>query len=323
MRRLINAIRRLRKAPALCKRLLRLPAELDEAKLLIAKQLILHMKGRGIEASIQESEFKVFSQFGDDGIVQYLIHHLEIPPDLRTFIEFGVENYAESNTRFLLMNDNWRGLVIDGDPGNMAQLRAADYYWKHDLTATAAFIDRDNVNDLFRNHGFSGEIGLLSIDIDGNDYWVWERIEAVNPIVVVVEYNAVYGPSRAVTIPYDPAFRRGRAHFSNLYWGCSLKALHLLARKKGYAFVGCNSAGNNAYFVRHDKLGALEALSVEEGFSPSRFRESRNPGGHLNWLHEQERLAAIQDMIVYDLETGRNINVAEILDTKGAHESKI
>ena len=311
---LTTAINRLCALPALGKRLLQLPDQLAEVKLLTARMLIQQMKAREVAASIQEFEFKVFSQFGDDGIIQYLIYRVEIAPEQRIFIEFGVENYAESNTRFLLMNDNWRGLILDGDPDNMAQARASNYYWKHDLTAAAAFIDRDNVNSLFRNHGFTGEIGLLSIDIDGNDYWVWERIEAVNPVIVIVEYNSVLGTQHSVTIPYDPVFQRTRSHYSNLYWGCSLKALEELGRKKGYALVGSNSAGNNAYFVRRDRLGDIREMSAREAYVESKYRESRDKSGRLTYLAGKDRIKAIRNMLVFDVEQGKTIEIREIYE---------
>jgi len=287
--------------------------QVSEAKLLTARVLINQMKGCGVVSSIQEVEFKVFSQFGDDGIIQYLIHHVAVPREQRVFIEFGVENYEEANTRFLLMNDNWRGLVMDGSLVNMASVRASGYYWKHDLTAAAAFINRENVNDLFRGHKFTGEIGLLSIDIDGNDYWVWERIDVVNPAIVVVEYNSVFGPRHAITIPYSPTFRRSQAHYSNLYWGCSLKALCLLAERKGYVFVGCNSAGNNAYFVQEKRLGALKALSAEEGYVYSRFRESRDQSGALTIVNGPDRLRVIQEMEVFDIERNQLTKIASYI----------
>jgi len=98
--------------------------------------------------------------------------------------------------------------------------------------------------------------------VDGNDYWIWDAVRAVCPVVVIVEYNSVFGSEHAITIPYDPTFQRTKGHFSNLYWVASLKALALLARQKGYTCVGCNSNGNNAYFVRDDRLGALRPLEV-------------------------------------------------------------
>ena len=283
-----------------------------DSKLLSAKLLINQMKLGGVLTRISDAEFKVFSQFGDDGIIQYLIHQIDIPRDKQIFIEFGVQNYQESNTRFLLLNDNWRGLILDGDKANMDFVIQSADYWRYDLTAAAAFIDRDNVNDLFQQHGFGGEIGLLSIDIDGNDYWVWERVEAVNPMIVVAEYNSTFGAHYAVTIPYDPTFQRGHAHHSNLYWGASLKALCLLAERKGYAFVGSNSAGNNAYFVRLDKLASVRALDAGQGYVAARFRESRNLKGELTYLGGSARLQEISNMEVFDIERATVTRIADL-----------
>ena len=260
--------------------------------------------------NLTEAEFKVFSQFGDDGIIQYLIHVLA--PLNERFIEFGIQDYSESNTRFLLMNDNWRGLVIDPSEEYIRRLRRQYYFWRHDLRAVTAFVDRDNVNSLFEADGFVGEIGLLSIDIDGNDYWVWEAIDVVEPTIVVCEYNAVFGCKHAITIPYDPRFNRSEAHSSNLYWGSSIKALCLMAERKGLAFVGSNSAGNNAYFVRKNRLGPLRALSAEEGFCDSRFRESRDSSGRLTFLSGSERRKAIADMEVIDVERNQRIRIGNL-----------
>jgi len=286
--------------------------EVTETKMLMVRVLIALIKAERIGRSIHEAEFKVSSQFGEDGILQYLIHHVGIPEDQRIFVEFGAENYEEANTRFLLTNNNWRGLVMDASPENMLHVRTSPYYWRYDLTAVAALITRENINDLLIAHGFSGNLGLLSIDLDGNDYWVWKNIRVIDPILVVVEFNSVFGIQHAVTIPYDPDFHRTRAHYSNLYYGCSLRALCLLAEQKGYMFVGCNSGGNNAFFVRKDKIGPLKALRIEEDYVVSRFRESRAKSGELTHLSGEERLREIADLSIYDIEQDRTTTIAEL-----------
>lgn len=283
-----------------------------EAKLLSAKILIGQMRAQGMLPRLADAEFKVFSQFGDDGIIQYLLQQVDIPERSRKFIEFGVQDYQESNTRFLMMNNNWKGLVLDGSADNIDKIIADAQFWRHDLSAVAAFIDRDNVNDLFAHNGFEGEIGLLSVDIDGNDYWVWESIDVVNPIIVVCEYNSNFGSEHAVTIPYNSVFQRSKAHYSNLYWGVSLKALCLQASRRGYAFVGCNSAGNNAYFVREDKLGRLLPLKCAEGYVEARFRESRNSDGELTYLSVDKRLIEIAQMPLFDIERQLVAPISEI-----------
>ena len=223
---------------------------------------------RATAKSFREAEFKVFSQFGDDGIIQYLIARLDIPAELSTFVEFGVQDYSESNTRFLLLNDNWRGLVMDGDKSNMESLKARDIYWRQDLTALCRWIDRDNIDPILRESGFAGAIGILSIDIDGNDYWVWQRITSVQPVIVIAEYNSVFGSRQPITVPYDPAFNRTKAHYSNLYWGRVTAGARKPARGKGYVFVGSNQAGNNAYFVHESYIGrgGIVAITPEQGY---------------------------------------------------------
>jgi hypothetical protein len=253
--------------------------------------------------SLADLEFKVFSQFGDDGIIQYLAHNLDLR--YQTFIEFGVEDYFESNTRFLLQKDNWSGYVMDGSSENMARLRQDSLYWKHDLSAHAAFVTKENINQLISTGIADWDgVDILSIDIDGNDYWVWKEIE-INPAIVIMEYNSYFGIDRAITIPYDPAFYRTKAHFSNLYWGSSLKALYLLAMKKGYEFIGCASAGHNAYFVRKDKMNeCVRSVSLESGYVQSKYRDSRDKDGNLTFASAKERAEILKGLPVYDVELG-------------------
>ena len=255
-------------------------------------------------SNINAYEFKAFSQFGDDGIIQYLINTLSISN--KTFVEFGVENYEEANTRFLLMHNNWRGLVIDANQAHINHITSRHDYWMYDLTAVCSFITKENINEILAQHDFSGQIGILSIDIDGNDYWIWKEINVINPEIVIVEYNSVFGAERAITIPYASDFSRSAAHYSHLYAGCSLAALAHLATQKGYSLAGSNKAGNNAYFVRNDKLQIIKAKSVNDVYVASNFRESRNKNGQMNFVSGTQRLACIKGMPVVNTITGEN-----------------
>jgi hypothetical protein len=238
-------------------------------------------------ASLHEAEFRVYSQWGEDGILDYLVRTVAVPR--RVFVEFGVEDYTEANSRFLLTQRGWSGLVLDGSAENIKRIHQDAIFWRHHLKATAAFITRENINDLLRTNGLGGPIGLLSVDIDGNDYWVWEAITVVEPAIVVVEYNALFGPERRVTIPYQPKFVRSEAHWSHLYAGASLAALVALGRRKGYSFVGTNRPGNNAFFVRRElRPATLPELTAAQGFTPTQFRESRNKQGQLSFLPADE-----------------------------------
>jgi len=251
--------------------------------------------------NIQSAEFKVFSQWGDDGIIQYLINKINISN--KTFIEFGVENYLESNTRFLLMNNNWTGLIFDGSKKNIDFVKKDEIYWKYDLIAEQAFITSENINTLIGKSGIIGEIGLLHIDIDGNDYWIWKNLEIVKPDIVIIEYNSVFGIERAITIPYKANFNRTKAHYSNLYAGASLLAFCDLALEKGYSFIGTNSAGNNAYFILKEKLDGVNSLDCKEGYTESKFRESRNKKGELTFLRADDRLKEIKGLPIYNTRT--------------------
>lgn len=250
--------------------------------------------------SIQEYEYQVYSQFGEDGIIQMLID--QVVPKEKVFVEFGVEDYAESNTRYLLKNNNWSGLVIDGSEENIRKIRNSNYYWKYNLKAARAFIDRDNINAILIDNGVSGKIGLLSIDIDGNDYWVWENINAVDPDIVIVEYNSRFGSKDTVTIPYKKDFVRSEAHYSMIYFGASLSALCYLAEKKGYDFVGCSSSGVNAFFVKKTvRPKTLPALSAEKGFVENQVREARNKEGEMIYLSREEEREVLKDLPLVDV----------------------
>ena len=244
--------------------------------------------------NLNDYEFRAFSQRGEDGIIQFLLKH--VAPENKIFVEFGADAYSfESNTRFLLTNDNWRGLIMDSNERAFEELKRSRAWELYDLTAVQAFVTRENINELLTQHGINGEIGLLSIDIDGNDYWVWQAINVIQPAIVIAEYNHRFGPHRAVTIPYDAKFDRKKAHPSKLYFGASLKALCKLGKAKGYAFVGCN--GVNAFFVRADKRPQmLKELTAAEGFVQGKFGEPFQRDGQTVKLSPEEESAFLQNL---------------------------
>jgi hypothetical protein len=270
----------------------------ESGALLTATVLANQNRARQRLKGLYEAEFSVYSQWGEDGIISWLIDCL---PDIpHTFIEFGVENYQESNTRLLLRMRNWRGLVIDGSKRNIEDIKKQGIYWRHDLTAICAFIDRDNINNLIESADLSSEVGLLSVDIDGNDFWVWQSIEVVSPVIVVCEYNAVLGDIYPISIPYQASFQRTNADPSNLYFGASIRALILLGQTKGYTFVGTTSTGANAFFVRNDRVSQI--ISLLDGIYgfPSKFREARDKDGNLIYLNGASRREVIKNLPFVD-----------------------
>jgi len=251
--------------------------------------------------SINDFEFKVFSQWGDDGIIQYLINKVDISVD--KFVEFGVGNYTECNTRFLLINNNWSGLIMEGSSDDVNQIRQSSIYWKNDLLAENLFITKENINSILKEKGFDGDLGILHIDIDGNDYHIWKTIDCVNADIVIMEYNSLFGSERPITVNYKTDFQRGVAHYSNLFYGSSLRSLCDLAEEKGYAFVGCNMAGNNAYYVKKEKLNGLKVLSCEDGYVKAKFKEGRDENGLMTFMNFEEREREIKGLEVYNTRT--------------------
>ena len=252
------------------------------------------------KADLITQEYKVYSQGGEDGLIQFLLSHVKIQNDV--FVEFGVESYVESNTRFLLVNNNWSGLVIDGSSEHVEAIKSDPIYWRHNLKADCAFVTKDNINELLKRNGVVGDIGLLSIDLDGNDYWVWREIEVISPRIVIVEYNYRFGAERSVTVPYDAGFVRQKAHYSAIYFGASLAALVNLSRKKGYRFVGCTRSGVNAFFVRNDVLNGLNEQTTKEGYVSGKHRESRDKVGNLAFMNFEEEIKILNALPLVETE---------------------
>ena len=259
---------------------------------------------------INDYEFRVSSQWGEDGIIQYLISKIEICN--KVFVEFGVENYTESNTRFLLQNNNWKGLVIDGGKENISYIIKDPIYWKNNLKAVCAFINKKNINELMKNNDITGDIGILSIDIDGNDYWVWDAIDCISPRIVICEYNSHFGYTHKVSVPYDPQFVREKKHSSNIYYGASIAALDFLGKKKGYSLVGSNKAGNNIFFIRNDLTSNFNILAPKDAYQVSQFREARDENGTLNFNNIKDNLKAISDLEIIDVETQETIKIKQL-----------
>ena len=218
---------------------------------------------------------KAYSQNDEDGILAEIFRR--IGASGRTFIEIGSGAGLENNTVTLLLQ-GWRGLWIDSDD---ATVRRAKTNFGTDIASSSlrvehAFVTRDNVDDLLRKSSFGAEPDLLSIDLDGNDYHVWQAVQSISPRVVVVEYNASWFPPLSFAVTYQERFEWKE----NTYFGASLKALELLAERKGYHLVGCCFAGVNAFFVRADLCGThfCEPYTAENHYEPARYWMLRTTG---------------------------------------------
>lgn len=290
----------------------RLERKLDKQLMLIAHSQCNVNRSITRISDFRDIEFSAFSQWGEDGIIDWLLSQMPKVPNI--FIEFGVENYHEANTRLLLQLRNWGGLVIDGSAENIQEIKEQDIYWRHCITAKSAFIDRDNINTLLEESGVVGEIGLLSIDIDGNDYWVWQAIEVVSPAMVIVEYNAVLGDKYPLSVPYAKDFERSKAHHSNLYFGASIAAMIDLGERKGYTFVGTTSSGVNAFFIKNSLINNVKDKIDNYNSFPSKHRESRTKKGVLNFASGVSRLEVIKELPLVNVQSMELTSLAEMDD---------
>jgi tetratricopeptide (TPR) repeat protein len=214
-------------------------------------------------APVNIAERKILSQNGEDGIILRLFS--EIGFESRRFVEIGFHP-REANCLAIALLEGLSGSFIDGDSMVCAQARLRfQSILRPDLSVINQFLNTTNINGVIRATKMDGAIEILSIDIDGNDYWIWDAIECVTPRVVIIEMNVHAGPSLSITMPY-------RADFiwqKNAISGASLRALTKLGSKKGYSLIGCNATGVNAFFLRSNiKSTSFPPLTIEEAYSP-------------------------------------------------------
>jgi hypothetical protein len=223
---------------------------------------------------LTDYEHRVFSQNGEDGIIQEIFHRIGITN--RYFVEFGVEGGIECNCGRLVKMKGWSGLFMEADPAHFAQLEE-NYEPYPNVTCRQAMVASSNIEEIFSKNGVPLEPDLLSIDIDGNDYWVWAAIKRWSPRVVIVEYNASHRPPRRWVMKEDPDHTWDQTN----YYGASLASLAALGEQKGYALVATDSMGVNAFFVRREL--AVPERFIRPGdvmfhYSPPRFGSYE--GGH-------------------------------------------
>ena len=252
---------------------------------------------------INDLDYKVFSQAGEDGIIDYLLYSLNIKKP--KFIEMGVGDYRESNTRFVYERSSCKGLIVDVIENLEQKVKGNINFWKGDLKVVEKEIDSENIIETLNENNFSKDIDLFSLDIDGIDYWVLEKLPNEFSKIIVVEYNAIFGDKLMVSVPNIKGFQRHKYHYSYLCLGASLNALINLLNKKGYIFLGTNLLRTNAFFVLKkfkDKINLdLSNTNQLNKHVDSHIRESRNKKGRLNYLSGKNRLKEIENCEVVDL----------------------
>ena len=265
---------------------------------------------------LEQSECKIFSQNGEDGILDYITSMLKI--ERPNFIEIGVGTYEEANTRFIYDRFFPKGIIVDIEKNFKKKVFSNINPWKGDLRIIEQKISSKNINDIIsKNCNFN--VDIFSLDTDSVDYWIIKELKPNISKIFVAEYNSVFGDSLEVTTPNLENFDRKEYHYSHLCFGMSLKALINIMAKKNFYFIGTASAKCNAFFVSNDypmdkyfKNLKLEKISY---YVDSNLRESRDIKGNLNYLSGEKKLKEIYDCEVVDLSSGieKKVKIKDII----------
>jgi hypothetical protein len=212
----------------------------------------------GQRPSLTGSEFSSYSQNGEDGTLLFIFS--VIGERSKVAVELCAGDGVECNASNLILNHGWSGVLFDGDHalierGRKFFARRTNAWRSTRLppTLVQGWITAENVDYLITSNGVCGEVDLLSLDLDGVDFWIWKAITSISPRVVVLEYNNRFGPDQSVTVPYKADFHGVGAHqHGEGYFGASLAAFVALGKQKGYRLIGANAPNTNAYFMRHD-----------------------------------------------------------------------
>tara|TARA_A100001015_G_scaffold180689_1_gene201090 strand:- start:4817 stop:5728 length:912 start_codon:yes stop_codon:yes gene_type:complete len=251
--------------------------------------------------SIEETFFKVFSQDYEDGIIQYLIKSLGLK-NIK-FVEIGTQDYSESNTRYIFETMRCEGLIIDPTPNLKKKINSFLRTWKNTLTIHNDFINSNNIVEIIEKNSFDKNLDIFSLDIDGIDYWILEKLPKKIAKIFIIEYNPYFGSKKEICAPNIEYFDRFKYHSTGFCWGASLKAIIKLMKQKGYTFIGTNNLNVNSFFVQDEfinKIGFnLPNLNDLSKHTEVKFNLLKNKNGRLVSLNEVYN--DIQNINVYNL----------------------
>jgi len=265
--------------------------------------------------NLSDADYKVFSQTGEDGIIDYLLYSLNIK--VPKFVEIGVGDYRESNTRYIFQKNCSKGLIVDKNKNLKKKVSKIVKLWKGDLTIIETTVTSENILYILNSNDFDNNLDVFSLDVDGIDYWILKVLPEKFSKIVVVEYNSIFGANLEVTIPNLNDFDRKKYHYSSLCYGVSLQALVKLMNKKKYVFVGSNIACFNAFFVLESEIEKLNLTLPDINdltkFTTSYISDSRSIDGKLNYLSGKQKLKEIENCEVIDL-SNSNEKLVKIKD---------
>jgi hypothetical protein len=274
-------------------------------------QIELAKKNYNKIENIRDAEIKIFSQFGEDGIINFLLHKLGLNEKIK-FVEIGTGDYEEANTRFLCESRICEGLLID-KIDDLKFIKKRDFYWKNDLYFYQKMINSKNISSVIKDFGFESNCNLLSLDIDGNDYWVLKNINLETTDMVIVEYNPLFGSNLSITIPEDDNFDRNKNN--KLFYGASLRAMIDLLDQKNFFFIGANKACNNGFFINNKYKSNFSDIKINnlKKYTDFTFRELKKNSVKENAISYLVNL--IDHCEIYNLKSKKIIKIKEIKET--------
>ena len=282
--------------------------KLDQVKIQIAQTFFLNLELNldKIE-NLETVNYKVFSQHGEDGIIQYLIKRLNLK-EIK-FVEIGTEDYSESNTRYIYQTMNCEGLIIDPYKNLKNQIQKHISLSSNKLKIHNDYINKENILEILKKNNFEKNMDLFSIDIDGIDYWIIKELPKKISKIFIAEYNPFFGPKAEVTVPYKKNFNRTNYHYSNLCYGVSLRALINLMKEKQFTFIGSNNKNTNAFFVSNDYIDKIPIkipnLKNLEIFTNCKIRESKDKDGRFDFKENDQIINEIINTEVLNLVTNK------------------
>jgi hypothetical protein len=289
--------------------------ELDNLKIQIAKNFFFHLKLNLKDIkNINQIYYKVFSQNGEDGIIQYILYSLKI--ENPKFVEIGTENYRESNTRYIYETNCCDGLIIDGHKNLKEEINQFLPLYKGNLKIFNNMIESNSILEILKQFNFEKNIDIFSIDIDGIDYWIIKKLPKKISKIFIAEYNPFFGPELEITVPDIKNFNRTNYHYSNLCWGASLKAIINILKIKGYTFIGVNELKNNAFFVLSEYLNLISLYTPQKDLSiytNAKYREGRDRKYKLTFGNPEDAINIIKNCNVIDLHDNQKKKISDCI----------
>ena len=258
-----------------------------------------------------DSEVRVFSQNGEDGILNFICEKMDLHKP--SIIEIGAGNFTECNSRYLAEHRCANVLAVDAQKNLEITAKNLLIFTRTNIQILNTWVTTKNINEIIElGKSNFGSVDILSIDLDGNDYWILESAKLDGIKVVIVEFNPLLSQRSPVSVPMDESFDRSTKHYSWTYYGANLYAFDYLLKSKGFEFIGVSRHGSNAFFVESSYFGNFGNLEINlEISSDVRARENRGKDGKLTFISGQNRVSIIQDQLVVDVRNGKHLTVGE------------